>query len=833
MLRCVYFTEKKNQALPAILMVARSRRLKESGRFAACRTLETRIVKVSNKIDNLKCSEKFSGLLGYSSSAVHKTRIPVDRRYFVHVSGTGIEEESSDIPDCSPWYTWTAPHQAKAVKFLRMWRADHKTGPGIPVRAQKVEELLLGIVNTNDLEPRDGSLGLNLLEAAKQSSDESTLYNNFPKLFSLTSEILIQCRHPEALRHVDRLFWDLVQRRDRFFSPELSYNSTHVNAVFGQLVISHATASTKARAKKGLDLRTKRRIDKYISIMKSLWGDAEVPLSPSPEAYHAIILFFCYDQNPEQAYELLMELVSKHASGIYPISFVLRTSSFAVTIAAFASQGKLQKAQDIIDFMLESDDNLIPKPDSFCFNALMDGYVKSGKKNAGYEAMQLLERMRELHDAAGLQTSPTEYSYNICINAWANTPGSDSAQQAEGILRRLIEEKESGGDVGPTAASFATVMNAWATSNHKYAPEKVESVFQVFEKMALMSDGQVELSIIPFTILIKTWGLAAKNRGHSGSELCYRKIFGAINRMRDLQISPTAETNMAIINALQMVSPIHGALYFLNLEQLYRRGKAVLSTNCFNSGINSIALLNMPDLEVKAAALLKRMLHYARGDQGVAPNVSTFNTVLKIMSRSSSEESAQDAQDLLMQMHQMHFIKPDRVSYLTCVLAWGRSSVHYEGKFERIKEILIQYEESYKKGKLADEMSVVPFNAALSVCHHNTDSLQNSRAHEMALYIMTHIRSSEKIHPDDKTYLGFLRTIGSMAQDKIERDRLIASEFRACIHDGLVTQEILDTVEQYIPGMILKLLKEDRKKGEPSNSPIPRKWRKNAGPHKK
>ena len=737
--------------------------------------------------------------------------------------GTVDKREFSEVVQAR-CRTAMAHHQRSVVDFLdTVARSEVRTG----IIVQRVEELLLELVSTKPLNDEDGSLAIDLLSVARRNVDgdiERSAYHKLPKLFSLTTEILIDCGHPSARKEVDQLFWELLQNPRQFFSPDLRYNSAHVNAVFARLVISTATLSPR-----GLDHQTRRRINKYISAMESLWGDHDVPLMPSPEAYHAIILFLCHDQKPDQAYKWLMRLVDVQASGKFPVPLKPRTSSCALIISAFSRQGNFRKANKLIEWMLESEaDAHIPKPDTICFNGLLDGWAKSSSRRAAYEVEQVIEQMKELHRTEGLDTCPTEYSYNICINAWANTPGRDSAQRAEDILLRLMQDYQNGGDIGPTATTFATVMNAWASSKHKDAPERAESVLRSYEQMATMDeDTQVQLNVIPYTVMIKAWGLAGKNRDHRGAALCLEKILVLIDRMHDLELLPTAEVNLSIVTALQMVSPLHGVLYFLKLEDAYRRGEAELNTPCFNCGMNAIASFNKPDLTGKAFSLLRRMEHYGQTDDRVAPNVSTYNTMLKIMSRSPEDDSATKAQSLLMKMHSMHSVKPDRVSYLTCILAWGRSKD--ENKFDRVKELLEHYEDRWIKKDLADEISVTPFNAALSVCYHNSDVPQNSKILGMALDIMNRIRSSNKLRPDDRTYCGLLNTIGKVAPDSVERKRLLALEFSSCIEDGLVSREIANVVEEYSPGLIAELLINE---SERETTKIPSKWRRNVGSHK-
>ena len=157
----------------------------------------------------------------------------------------------------------------------------------------------------------------------------------------------------------------------------------------------------------------------------------------------------------------------------------------------------------------------------------------------------------------------------------------------------------------------------------------------------------------------------------------------------------------------------------------------------------------------------------------------------KVLSRSHAKDSALKADNLLQEMSSMPSVKPTFISYLTCIIAWGRSSD--TDKFQRVKNLLTQFETSlYRKNKLSGKVPVAVYNAALSVCYHNESAELQDEALETALFTMQKLRRT-KAQPDETTYESFFRVLTGFPdnEERKSRDELLESEFSNCINDGL------------------------------------------------
>jgi hypothetical protein len=735
---------------------------------------------------------------------------------------------------------WTAKHQQKAVHFLNQVQ-NQRIASGIV--AQKTEEIYLQILTTDQI-PQDGPLALELLHVALAHTQRPTL---IPRLFSLACQIMMRSGHPLAATEVRRAFGALIENHKKYFSNDLASNTHHVNDAFCQLIVPVVLDANRHRAK--LDYDTLQQLEQAVARMQQLWDDPTIRVVANAEAYNAVIVYLCAQQKAKEAYKLLKRMVRIADSGKYPVPMIPPLQSFTIVVSAFGKLGDVDQVTEILHWMLENQDTSIPPPNSTCFNGLLDAWAQGGRKDAGTRAEQVLEWMQQLHDTRGLDTRPTEYSYNICINAWARTPNPQSPVHAEAILRRVIDLHESGSEIGPSEPAFTSVMNAWANSERNDAPEKVAAIIHAMEGMAV-TNNRSSMSVVPYTILIKAWGrLASRSAGRKKQE-CADKILGVVFHMEKRGVTPTAPTHNAIIVALHEVWSTHGVFYFLELEEKFRDGLVEMNTRSFNCGLNvslhpptvavcpllslsihfstiaftlqAFATMNKPDQAEQAIAVLQRMYQYAEKNKNVRPDETTFNIILKVLSKSRSKDAALKANQLLLEMDDMPAVKPTYISYLTCIMAWGRSED--PGKFVNVQHLLSHFQETHRNRRLGGTLTVSPFNAALSVCAYNNGMPElNSQALSTALGIMEELRKLKGVLPNQITYSSLFQAIGRNAEPS-KRDALMARQFEHCITDGLVSHELLKTLHGFSPSTFSQFLGDDE---GPQNATIPKDWSKN------
>jgi len=278
-------------------------------------------------------------------------------------------------------------------------------------------------------------------------------------------------------------------------------------------------------------------------------------------------------------------------------------------------------------------------------------------------------------------------------------------------------------------------------------------------------------------------------------------------------------------------SAINAVFYFLELEQQYRSGEIQLDTRTFNCGLNAIAVLNRPDAVKRASGILKRMFGYHETDPSILPSNLTFNIILKVLSRSTSHVpgAAAKADDLLSDMDAMPSVTPDFISYVTCVIAWGRSDE--KGKFDRVTTLLSRFTASMRDHHDGmNKSNIAVFNAVLSVCLHNSSPEHSAEALNTAKTTIQELRKSKGIAPDQITYESFFQVMkeGFPGNDSPESSFvvLMETEFNQCAKDGYVTRGILEAFRLAAPESVFEM--SVGQPADPGNLSIPKAWYRNA-----
>ncbi|KAL3912054.1 MAG: hypothetical protein SGARI_001347 [Bacillariaceae sp.] len=262
--------------------------------------------------------------------------------------------------------------------------------------------------------------------------------------------------------------------------------------------------------------------------------------------------------------------------------------------------------------------------------------------------------------------------------------------------------------------------------------------------------------------------------------------------------------------------------------QKYRQGEVQLATRTFNIGLNAITSLNRPDAERKAIDALTRMKQYCQTDPSVTPSLRTYNIILKALSRSHTDDAAERAETLLNEMDAMPGIDPDAPSYLTCIIAWGRSN--RSDKFERVMDLLNRFISAMENGdgyKIQRE-SIAVFNAVLSVCHHNSSAEFQASSVRTSIIAMEKLRSSKRagLFPDQTTYSSFFRVFRDVHEGEFPGcETRLEEEFRSCVKDGCVTMEIVKIVAHVAPHILKQHAKTDF---DSKTFVLPKSWSRNA-----
>ena len=790
----------------------------------------------------------------------HARDVSVD----VKVSNTNTDDDNNNNNNNnSVLHVQVRSYQRKANNLLEQVKTNRVQSRLV---TQKVEELLLQFLSEYDNNIlSDGPLALELLNTALSNCSSQKNERLVPRLFSLTCQVMIRSDYRNTsvatINEVHRQLWRLLNGYEQYFATnDIQYNTHHVNDACSYYIRHIVYDANKKRRK--LDYWKNKQINQLIDRLAKLYRNPSVPLMTNPHIDDSVIMLLCNQRKPREAYELLRKRVEKKKTSLPSssskdlLSVEPLASSFTSIINGYAKISQPENALRVVEWMLsaQKETTVVPLPNVSCFNALLHAYAMAGGNDAGFKAEQTLEWMEQICDETEqhLDTMPNDISYNICINAWARSNHPDAPIRAENLLRRIISLGEAGmcsnsNQVGPSEEAFTAVMNTWVNcisnnnNNNNNLRKKVDNqevtdrvtiILDLMERISEEDSDRLTLSVIPYTVLIKAWEKTAQQRRGLERQKCGDKILQVVQRMRAKGVAPTTDVYNSVLTALEEIAAINAVFYFLELEQQYCDGTIQLDTRTFNCGLNAIAALNRPDAVEKATDILKRMFKYCESDRSILPETFTFNIILKVLSRSESHipDAAAKADDLLTEMDSMPSVTPDFISYVTCIIAWGRS--HEKDKMKRVTNLLQKYISSLDECNHQDgnnkKSSIAVFNAVLSVCHHNLSPELRVDSLETAQVTMTELRKV-KGTADQITYSSFFRVVKEGSP--VNRPpttlflNLIEKELIRCTSDGYITRDILTAVYRVAPTTVFTNLVGQNE--DPRTFSIPKAWSRN------
>lgn len=677
----------------------------------------------------------------------------------------------------------------------------------------KAEELFLQTLQ-RDGRPSDTPEADKLLSAAIENAKLPGDERIIVRLFSLASQVMMRSGHRLALDKLHAQILKLLDNHETYLPKDIQFASFHVNDFCGQFVSGAVLQANKAKSR--LPRKRHDQIQELIKRLDELFADQSVPLAANWISCHSSIVFHCNQQNPEEALRILHWMIDTEPE--YPSDLTPRVHTFTTIISAYAKIDP-EKSIDVLQWMLTLYEKGIgPAPNTSTFNALLDASAKSKRPDAGQRAEQTLEWMQQMHDTRGLNTAPDIVSWNSVINAWGNTPLAVSAERAETILRHMIRRFQAGSAIEPENITFVSVMNAWAKSGKPEAPEKVSKLLELYREMARRST-LLQVDSYAYSVLLKAYENSDRKISKKQANENILRILAVREKMHEDGVEITSALHNSVIMALCSVSALQAVLYFLETEESFMRGETSMDRRTFNSGLSAMSLLSRQDAAKRTMDVLVRMKEYGKAFPEMAPDQTTFNVILNILSKSPAEDAASRADDLLVALETQHGLESTQASYISVIIAWGRSGDNQ--KFDRIKWLLTRYQGKVGAKSILNATSPNVYNAALSVCRHNSDS--GIQAMDLLKYTTHNLRTDAMVEADETTYLTLFQAIQNLAKDRVQLSNMIEHEINFCINDGLVSKSIAELIHQLSPALFSSTFGEQ---ATLDSLKIPRAWSK-------
>eukprot|EP01082_Thalassiosira_pseudonana_P009629 g8420.t1 g8420 contig3:53576-56252(-) len=415
------------------------------------------------------------------------------------------------------------------------------------------------------------------------------------------------------------------------------------------------------------------------------------------------------------------------------------------------SHSGLLHASSLLDYMESNiDEELIPSSVK-CYVTVLDGWCKSRSKGAEVKAEEMLDRIdgiggkrRDSSDnddgtlQDGTSTALDTHNnnnkdvryYNNVMNRIATSGKSNAGQEAERLLKNLIDQYKRGDkSMAPNRSSFNTVIKAYANTGGKNAARNAKRILNMMENPSSLGLQDISTEIEPDKVSCTSILMAWANSGHGGDGLC------------EVDAGEKAE---------QLLE---------RMEGMYRRGNREIrpDTVTYNSVIKVWGKCGHNQAGDRSERLLNMMLcRYEEGDDQVRPDDVTFNSVIHNMAIGNEADSPQKALKLLEQMEESYQsglidAKPDVFTYNSVLNAFARSGC--PGSAERAEEILNNLENSFDKGIWDVQPDVCSYNIVINAWGNSGEDIGVGKA--VALLDKMSARTNEgkaSLKPDITTY---------------------------------------------------------------------------------
>jgi pentatricopeptide repeat protein len=462
-----------------------------------------------------------------------------------------------------------------------------------------------------------------------------------------------------------------------------------------------------------------------------------------------------------RAQAILEQMIQNHLD-------LVHTVCFNICIDGWANQGRLDKAEDILNRMetLYQQQHCVDKdrlrPSISSFNSAIKACALANHKNchdsvnAARQAELILHRM----ESSGI--TPNIESFTWVMQAYIKT--TEPGEKVQALLDQL-EDRFAKGDIihPPSSVCYLTAIQAWGRTTMTPSislvkdrhidkitpPERAEMLVQRMIEISSDDTGRRDLEpcVIIYTALIDAWGNSLRPEA-SGNAL---RIF---TNMKQGKLGRKAFPNTVTLNVL-------------------------LKTFCRHGRIED------------AWDLLKQT------KQHVAPDLKSYHTILKAYTHSDLTSAAENAQELVREMETEYDdrknedLKPTEYTYMQLLVSWGNSKRH---------DAAVHAEEIFWNMMNQDGTSVKPtkhhLNCVLRAFSRSAEGGAAERAESFLERVQKLMgKSSELIEPDAISHLHMIqvwirsgRMIGRRkAKSHLDRVRALCTENESDVLDAAIT----------------------------------------------
>jgi len=630
----------------------------------------------------------------------------------------------------------------------------------------------------------------------------------YPRAFLIQAEKESKLIQKVSFSSINEIF-DLISLLPKDDKSVQTANNIPANTLGLNLVLANLAKSGQTwvgqRAEDVLDFM----IDQYLTARNSDLKPDTITVNTVLDAWARTPKF----DAANRAETVLLKVSALQSKGLLT-DLKLDRISYNTVIFAYAKSTGSDAASQAERLLMNMEDTYTRtgdpdlKPDVVSFSTVIHAYAKRGE---GRRAEAILKRMHEEHKADPTKPKPNTRCFNEVLNAWSKSVDSGAGKRAEMILKMMEDSSADGqGDVLPATDTFNIVINTIGKSRDRNCAQRAQLLLDRMDQAYSNGIERLKPDTITFNTVLACW---ARSRGPKAANIA-TALLSRMYELResgDKSVMPDGYSYTSVLTAIAYSGQRGSAPLAEGIieEMVQKLSEGVIDflpdTRIYNALINVWAKSGEWGAGQRANEIVQYMEDQYRGGTNVRlkPDIITYSTLLDTISRSREKGAAEQAEEVLTYMEDMYrsgdtSLRPDIRAYNSVINTWARS--RESNKAVRAQAILRRMEAQSERTPMISPHAVYCYNSVLNACAYtNGDEEDLEEAFKVACITFDELRVSRHYKPSHVTYGTMLGVCTSLMPKGETRNNLVEALFQRCIKDGQVGDMVIQRLGDAAP----------------------------------
>eukprot|EP00934_Nitzschia_sp_Nitz4_P001864 Nitzschia sp. Nitz4//scaffold58_size112336//69532//71889//NITZ4_004040-RA/size112336-processed-gene-0.71-mRNA-1//1//CDS//3329555010//1864//frame0 len=373
------------------------------------------------------------------------------------------------------------------------------------------------------------------------------------------------------------------------------------------------------------------------------------------------------------------------------------------------------------------------KPNTIVYNIYLRALAEAGKAD---KAEQVLQTMLNGNNPSEVLADPV--SFSTLLLAYSNQGTPRAMDSAETLLNQMLELYQSGMDAAkPNVVAFSTVMNGHAQLGQPEAVEVLLLKLEHLSRQYLEPDWEPDIAV--YNTVMAAWSKAGEPQ----------RAYTWLEQVRNSTVIPNASSYHAVLTGFAKLGDSEQAERILNeFHQAYVEGDVDVrpNTRTYNIVLDSWAKSKVPEAWQRASAILHYMkdIYAKTGDVETRPDARTWNTVINCFrhcGRGNLHHAFKMVEEFATDFHDGRIPEGPNVRTWNTLLA---CCVHNTKDDFRVRQI---FDAMKEEGIHPD---IVSYNTALS-CYVQY-AKQKKTSFEGCSSLLSTLKADKSVRPNMVTY---------------------------------------------------------------------------------